>query len=177
MQLRQRLAQSLDRIDDRFRWARLEPGGLVGVGQPPHALSDLDAVASDRLEWSKDPAKDGKVDEKSLQEAAIAVLAEHLGVLSGIEREPSGHSEFVDAEARAWDVKSPVSPDREGWIFDPHHHLEVIREDLDQGEGILLDLSRLQRQDSLCLVEVLQNGLEVHQRGQVLVLLEQELVG
>lgn len=177
MQLRERLAQRIDRIDDRFRWARFDPAGLVAVGQPAHPLPEPETVATDRLQWSHDPAKGGKADDKSVQEAAVAVMAEHLGVLSGMQREPSGHSEFLDDRGRPWDVKSPVSPDREGWNFDPHHHLEVIREDLDQGEGILLDLSRLHTQDSRSLVAVLQDGLEVHQHGQVLVLLEQDLVG
>lgn len=176
MQVTSRLAQRLDRLDDRYRWARLEPQGLVATGRPPEPIEHLDQVAADHVDWSKDPAKGDRVDEKSLQEAAVAVLAEHLGVLSELQRESTGHSEFVDGQQQAWDVKSPVSPDREGWIFDPHHHLEVLREDLGQGEAILLDLSRLRKPDATSLLSVLHQGLEVQERNQVLVLLEAELV-
>ena len=176
MQVSSRLAQRLDRMDDRFRWARLEPQGLVATGRPPEPIDNLDQVAADHVDWSKDPAKGERVDEKSLQEAAVAVLAEHLGVLTDLQRESTGHSEFLDGQQQAWDVKSPVSPDREGWIFDPHHHLEVLREDLGQGEAILLDLSRLNRSDATSLVSILDQGLEIHERDHVLLLLEADLV-
>jgi hypothetical protein len=163
-------------MDERFRWARFGSAGLEAVGQPPRPLQDPVLAAQDAVELSRDPAKGGKVDDKSLEEAAVAVLAEHLGVLSGVRREKTGHSEFTDEQARLWDVKSPLSPDRPGWIFDPAHHLEVVQEDLDQGEGILLDMTRLNRTDSVALLSQLGQGLSVQQTGHLLVLLDQTLL-
>ena len=170
------LARRLDRIDDRFRFARLSPSGLQPVGQPAHPLTNPDQSALDAVELSRDPAKGNKIDDKSLKEAAVAVLAVHLGVLTGVQREATGHSEFCDDQQRNWDVKSPISPDRPGWIFDPHHQLEVVQEDLDQGEGILLDLTDLNPTDSRSLLQEMAHGLSLEQSGHVLVLLDQNLL-
>lgn len=171
-----RLAQRLNQIDERFRWARLGSAGLEAVGQSPRPIADVEQAAQDAVELSRDPAKGGKVDDKSLEEAAVAVLAEHLGVLSGVQREETGHSEFTDDHGRLWDVKSPLSPDRPGWVFDPAHHVEVVQEDLDQGEGILLDMTRLSRTDSVALLGELGQGLSVQQTGHLLVLLDESLL-
>lgn len=172
-----RLAERVDRMDDRCRWSRIGTRGLEPVGQPAHPLANLDQVVEDALTWSQDPAKGGKVDEKSLQEAAVAVLASHLGVLTGIEREATGHSEFQDGQGRLWDVKSPVSPDRPGWVFDPGHHLQVVRDDLDNGEGILLDLSALRKPDALALTATLESGLSADEQGRLLILADQGILG
>jgi hypothetical protein len=171
-----RFAQRLDRIDDRFRWARINGQGLEPVGKSPTPLGDLEAIAADRLDWTHDPAKGGKPDDKSVQEGAVAVLAEHLGALDGLVREPSGHSEFLDGQNQPWDVKSPVSPDRPGWLFDPYHHLQVATDEIAGGESVLLDMTRLRSEDSLQLLQVLQDGTTLAQRGHLLLLLDQDLV-
>ena len=171
-----RFAERLDRLDDRFRWARVGAKGLEPVGREPEPLVDLATVAADRLDWTHDPAKGGKSDEKSVQEGAVAVLAEHLGAASGLRREPSGHSEFLDGQQEPWDVKSPVSPDRPGWIFDPYHHLQVASDEIAGGESVMLDMTRLKREDSLQLLQVLQDGTTVAQRGHLLLLLDNEFV-
>lgn len=172
-----RFAQRLDRLDDRFRWARVgEQGLLEPVGSQPEPLLNLEEIAADRLDWTRDPAKGGKSDDKGLQEGAVAVLAEHLGALDGLQRERTGHSEFVDRNWRPWDVKSPVSPDRPGWVFDPYHHLQVASEEIAGGESVLLDMTRLNDEDSLQLIQVLQDGTSVTQRGHLLLFLDQKLV-
>lgn len=171
-----RFAQRLDRLDDRFRWARLSAEGLVPVGASPSPIADLEQVASDRLEWTHDPAKGGKSDDKSLQEGAVAVLAQHLGAVDGLRREPTGHSEFLDADQVAWDVKSPVSPDRAGWVFDPYHHVEVATDEIAGGESVMLDMTRLKQEDSLQLLEALRDGTTVAERNGLLLLLDQGLL-
>ena len=169
-------AQRLDLIDDRFRWARVGAKGVEPVGHEPHPLDNVQSLAADRLEWTRDPAKGRKIDDKSLQEGAVAVLAEHLGALDGLRREPTGHSEFTDEHQQSWDVKSPVSPDRAGWVFDPYHHLQIATDEIAGGESILLDMTRLKSVDSLQLLQVLQDGTTVAQRGHLLLLLDQDLV-
>lgn len=172
-----RFAQRLDRLDDRFRWARVgEQGRLEPVGSPPEPLANLQQIAADRLDWTHDPAKGGKSDDKSLQEGAVAVLAEHLGALDGLQRERTGHSEFIDRNQQTWDVKSPISPDRAGWVFDPYHHLQVASDEIAGGESVLMDMTRLHRDHSLQLIQVLQDGTSVAQRGHLLLLLDQDLV-
>ncbi len=171
-----RFAERIDRLDDRFRWARVGSRGPEPVGQDPHPVADPQSLAIDRLEWTRDPAKGGNSDDKSIQEGAVAVLAEHLGALHGLRRETTGHSEFTDSTQQAWDVKSPVSPDRPGWVFDPYHHLEVATEEIAGGESVLLDMSRLKTDDSLQLLQVLQDGTTLAQRGHLLLLLDEELV-
>ncbi len=171
-----RFAQRLDRLDDRFRWARMGTKGLEPVGSEPRPIADLEQLANDRLEWTRDPAKGGKSDDKSVQEGAVAVLAQHLGAVDGLRREPSGHSEFLDADQIAWDVKSPVSPDRPGWIFDPYHHVEVATEEIAGGESVMLDMTRLKKEDSLSLLEALRDGTTVAERGGLLLLLDEALL-
>lgn len=171
-----RFAARLDRIDDRFRWARLGTQGLEPVGTNPSPISDHEQVATDRVDWMHDPAKGGKSDDKSIQEAAVAVIAEHLGALQGLEREATGHSEFVDSKKQAWDVKSPVSPDRAGWIFDPYHHVQVATEEIAGGESVMLDMTRLKQEDSLQLLEALKDGTTLAERGGLLLLLDETLL-
>lgn len=171
-----RFAQRLDRLDDRFRWARLDANGLRPVGSEPQTISNLEEVASERIEWTHDPAKGGKSDDKSVQEGAVAVLAQHLGAVDGLRREPTGHSEFLDSKETAWDVKSPVSPDRPGWVFDPYHHVEVATEEIAGGESVMLDMTRLKREDSLQLLEALQDGTTVAERDGLLLLLDESLL-
>jgi len=168
----ERFRRRVDGLDDRFRWARLTPAGLQPIGLPPHSVEQN--VIADSLQLSFDPAKGGKCDDKSLQEAAVGLLAQHLGIFQDVRREASGHSEFVARQGPTpcWDVKSPVSPDRPGWLFDPAGLSQGIRQDLDQGEGILLDLSRLRQEDSRSLVTTLQQDLSQVQAENVLILLE-----
>lgn len=172
----ERFRHRVDSLDDRFRWARLTPSGLQAVGLPPHAVEQNEIL--DSLQFTQDPAKGGKCDDKSLQEAAVGLLAQHLGVLQEVRRESSGRSEFETNSSltTCWDVKSPVSPDRPGWFFDPVGLSQGVREDLDQGEGILLDLSRLQRKDSEALVSQLQQELSPNQAESVLVFLDEKWI-
>ena len=171
-----RFAARIDRIDDRFRWARLGTQGIEPVGANPSPVSNLEQVAKDRVEWMHDPAKGGNSDDKSIQEAAVAVLAEHLGAVEGLRREPTGHSEFIDSNKQAWDVKSPVSPDRAGWIFDPYHHVQVATDEIAGGESVMLDMTRLKQDDSLQLLEALKDGTTVAERGGLLLLLDETLL-
>jgi len=167
-------------MDDRARWARFQGAGLEAVGSAPQPASaaELRALCADSLDLAHDPAKGGKPDDKSIEEAAVAVLGERLGALRGLSRESTGYSEFVDADGVKWDVKSPFSPpaDKPGWLFDANHQRDVLHDDLSNGEGILLDMTRVNRRDAGSLLEVLQTGLTQDERGHVLLLLDEGLL-
>lgn len=97
-------------------------------------------------ELAKDPAHDGKVSEKSLHEASVALALEESGRLKGpIRRDPrpSG-GDFIDQDGNVWDIKSFDSrwpPRKGGFVLE--RDILKISEELKKGEHIILDTTNL----------------------------------
>jgi hypothetical protein len=92
-----------------------------------------------------DPAHNGKITKGSRREAEVGVALEERGDLPGpITRDPSGFSEFIDANGQMWDVKGFSSkwPIRRGGF-----HLETAMEKIDgeisNKENVILDTKDL----------------------------------
>jgi hypothetical protein len=105
-------------------------------------------------ELAQDPAHNGAINAKSLQEARVGLEAEANGTIPGpIRRAPFGpdgedQGEFIDADEQRWDVKSspdvqPSTSRRPGQpIPNPQSTQEfsdMINNELDRGENVLLD--------------------------------------
>lgn len=173
---------ALERIWQRFQqlaatcaWATLDESGGLAVLCQAHQPAD----ASDRREidakgaaLARDPAKGEALQPGGIEEASVAFMAEHYGVLpQPVGRETTGYSEFVDGQGRNWDVKSPLSPPPgAGWVLDVPHQVEKVREDLAQGDRILLNLSRCSATDAAAVLEGLDQALQGDERSRVAVL-------
>lgn len=155
------------------RFIALDNDGVSSRGEEPHPFSEEDRgeVYDKGPDLARDPARGDKILPQTLEEASVALMAEHLEVFETVRRESSGSAEFVDEKGQAWDVKSPVSPPPEqGWFFAPEHHLGKIREDFDQGDRVLLNLSRCNEQDSQTMIEHLNQSLTQDEKGRLLIL-------
>lgn len=143
----------------------------VGESEDHWTESELDEVMPRVESLATDPARGSWIADTGLEEAAVALTAENLEVFESLRRETSGHSEFQDESGRAWDVKSPVSPPpNQGWNYSPHHHLEVVKKDLETGDRILLNLSRVTPEDAGATITVLQENLPCDFRDDLLIL-------
>lgn len=117
----------------------------------PRTPEELEALASD-------PAHGGEVTPKSLQERAIGLELEQQGVLEGpITRDPTGSAEFIDANGQKWDIKGPNSsfPPKKGG-FKLEKDLAKIGDELDRGENVIVDTSKMSNKD----LNALQAGVE-----------------
>ena len=127
-------------------------------------------------ELAADPAKGGKINDGSLEEAAVALTAEHQKALPKLTRETSGSAEFIDANGVAWDVKSPLSPPPgQNWSSSPEHQITKIRHDLGQGDKVLFNLSRVNEKDRDATLALMQEKLSCQERSQLLILTDPEV--
>ena len=130
-------------------------------------IDTIDAYTNKRLaeeehatrleELAKDPAKGGRVDDKTRREAEVALQLEEMGLLAGpIRRDPSGDAEFIDRRGMLWDVKQFHSEN--GW-FDLREAVKTIRGELLAGENVILDTKFLDSNDAAALRSVIEaNG-------------------
>jgi len=104
--------------------------------------AELDALA-------KDPAHAGSTRQydvdQGLLEQKVGLSLEESGKLKGpITRDPTGASEFFDANGQAWDVKSFNSnfkPSKGGYTL--QKSMDSILDSLGKNENVLLDTSNL----------------------------------
>ena len=108
-------------------------------------------------ELAKDPAKGGRVDDKTRREAEVALQLEEMGLLAGpIRRDPSGDAEFIDRRGTLWDIKQFHSEN--GW-FDLREAVKTIRGEILAGENVILDTKFLDANDAAALRSVIEaNG-------------------
>lgn len=170
----------MDRVEqlDHHRWARLTAEGLKTEGEAPNPWTqDEFCGASHRADaLALDPAKGDRITPGGVEEAAVALMGEHLGLFDHFQRESSGSAEFVDQSGVEWDVKSPLTPpEGQDWFFDPHHQLGKIRHDFSQGDRVLLNLSRVSDEDAVDLLELLHQELSFDEKGQLLIFLEDDV--
>lgn len=173
---------ALDRIWQRFQqlaatcaWATLEEGGGLAVlcqAHQPADTSDRREIDAKGAALARDPAKGEALQPGGIEEASVAFMAEHYGVLpQPVGRETTGYSEFVDGQGRKWDVKSPLSPPAgAGWVLDVPHQVEKVHEELARGERVLLNLSRCTPTDAAAVLEGLDQALQGDARSRVAVL-------
>ena len=149
------------------RWTSLQGQSLSERG--PALQEDS---WQENLSLAFDPARGQKVDPSTLEEAAVAVHAGASGVLKGLRRESTGHSEFTDWEGKMWDVKSPISPpaDAQWWVFDPAHQADVVQGEISGDENVLLNLTRCRPADAESLRQTLLSRLQPWETSRVLVL-------
>lgn len=181
-QLRKQIYRRVHAMLRSCQWAVLAPNvGLASLRGAPAEVSKpvLDAIEAKLPQLAADPAHGGTVSRASVEEAAVAVAGRLGGALSGaVRRENSGVSEFIgENSAVTWDVKSPVSPqDGEAWAFDAEHQVDVVRHDLQQGDLVLLNLSRCSVADARAVTRRLNANLTPSEREQVYVLAPSEAV-
>lgn len=157
---------------DDASFARLNcSGDLERVGEPAQEWpQDKMEDALDRLgELAVDPAKGERILEGGVEEAVVALNAQRLGVFEEVSRETSGGAEFEDQDGEDWDVKSPVSPpaDQE-WYFSPDHHLKKVRKDLDRGDRVLFNLTRVSSVDRDSTIALFKDELSCDEKSRVL---------
>ena len=157
-----------------FRFLRLENDGrrtLVGAESDPWTETELTDAFERVRSLASDPARGDKITPMGLEEAGVALTAENLHVFPRLDRESTGGSEFQAPDGTQWDVKSPFSPPADqGWFYSPHHQLEKVRDDLDGGENVLLNLSRVTSTDRDATLDLFGQELSQDERGRVLIL-------
>lgn len=109
----------------------------------------------DRLEkLAADPAHGNKVEPKGLHEAVIGLALEEKGDLDAlITRDPRPDGgEFIDGSGKVWDVKGFRSglPPRKGG-FALKKDLDKIANELQKGEGVIVDTTFLSPSDTATL--------------------------
>jgi hypothetical protein len=125
---------------------------------------------------ASDPAKGNKIVDGSLEEAAVALTAERKQIFREATREASGSAEFIDDRGIQWDVKSPLSPPLgQNWAYSPEHQLVKIRHDLEQGDQVLFNLSRVNDKDRDDTLRLLKAELTCQERAQLVILTDPEL--
>lgn len=121
--------------------------------------AELDALAAD-------PAHAGskrQIDiDKGLHEQKVGLGVEESGKIKGpLTRDPSGKSEFFDADGQAWDVKSFNSnykPKKGGYTL--QKSMDEIYDSLTKNENILLDTTNLsEAHKAELLKEISEKGL------------------
>ena len=141
----------------------------VGDPQDTWTPAEVDNVMPRVRELATDPARGTKLSDMGLEEASVALSAEHLHVFTHLERESTGEAEFRDEHGVAWDVKSPLSPPPEqGWAYSPEHQLEKVRKDFGQGDQVLLNLTRVTSADRDATLALFKQSLNSEERGQIL---------
>ncbi len=139
--------------------------------------SGLEAAVERAPKLASDPAKGNKITDGSIEEAAVALTAEHQKIFLSATRESSGSAEFIDNFGIAWDVKSPLSPpEGQNWNFSAEHQLTKVRHDLSQGDKVLFNLSRVNDKDRDDTLHLFAQELTLNERGQIVVLTDKEIV-
>jgi hypothetical protein len=89
---------------------------------------------------ARDPARGNIVDDAGRAEAEVGMGLEEGGKVHGLERDPSGAGEFIDASGTAWDVKAPRSqyPVKIGG-FEVNRTMELIQREINAGENVMID--------------------------------------
>lgn len=154
-------------------------GKFEQVGNPSDSwtASELDRAVERSTALATDPAKGNKITDGGIEEAAVALTAEHLRVFEMVTRESSGGAEFIDEKQIAWDVKSPLSPPvNQNWQFSPSHQLEKVRHDFSQGDRVLFNLSRVNSKDRDDVLQLFSQELTCDERGQIVILTEPEVL-
>jgi hypothetical protein len=171
-------APKLQLLADRYRQLSLETVFYVKEGDGYVRCLPSDPPEPDfpsRLSMISDPAHGGKINAGSLEEGAVGLWAEATGVVSSLQRESTGLSEFVDFQGQTWDVKSPISPpSHQNWTFDASHQVTVVQEELDGGENVLLNLSRCNPTDSAEVVELLKHNIKPWEQQRVVILMRED---
>lgn len=158
----------------RYRFIRLESNGnqaLVGLAGDPWDAEEMSSALERIRSLAADPAKGGKINDASIEEATVALTAENLEVFEGLKRDQTGRAEFLDSKGESWDVKSPLSPPpHQNWHFSPHHQLQKVRKDFSNGDKVLLNLSRVNPQDRDKTLTLFSKALTANEKGQLLIL-------
>ena len=179
-----RLRQAtMDRLNtmSSHRFLRLECDGsrtVVGAEQDPWTDKEIEDAHSRIRDLAGDPARGEKITEAGLDEAAVALTAENLHVFPRLEREKTGGAEFKAPDGSSWDVKSPLSPPpNQNWYYSPHHHLDKVRKDLDQGDNVFLNLTRVTEQDRDATLDLFSQELSCDEKGRILILSDAPIQG
>lgn len=152
---------------------------FVQVGAPAEKWdpNELKAALQRAPELATDPAKGNKITEGGIEEAAVALTAEHLHIFDSATRESSGSAEFIDNRGISWDVKSPLSPlPGQNWAYSPDHQLVKIRHDLSQGDRVLFNLSRVNDKDRDDTLKLLTDELTCGERSLLVILTDPEVI-
>jgi hypothetical protein len=93
-----------------------------------------------------DPAHNGKISPKSIQEAEVGLSLEESGHIKGpITRDPRPDGgEFIDADGNTWDVKAFDSrwpPKKGGFKLD--RDIAKVESEIIKGENVIIDTSYL----------------------------------
>lgn len=157
-----------------------EQGNFKVVGEPEDrwTSSELESVMPQVGPLATDPARGEKISQGGLEEAAVALSAENLEVFEDLKRETTGSAEFEDEKGVEWDVKSPLSPPPgQNWEFSPEHQLEKVRHDFAQGDKVLFNLTRLNKDDLQETIELFRSHLLPEERDDLLFLTDYPLAG
>lgn len=159
-------------------WGRLTEKGFSAGEEPlsPCLPEDEQAIRKRGNSLASDPARGKKVSPGSIEEAAIAFMAEKSGIMAKpVTRETTGSSEFIDACNRRWDVKSPLSPPPGApWAMDAAHQLVKIRQEFTSKESVLLNLTRCNEKDTAEIIALLKRELSEDERSRIAVLVIRE---
>jgi hypothetical protein len=148
----------------------------VGADPPEWDSKSLHLALGRAAELASDPAKGNKISDGGIEEAAVALTAEHHSVFLQATRETSGSAEFIDDQGVAWDVKSPLSPPPgQNWAYSPDHQLVKIRHDLSQGDRVLFNLSRVNDKDRDDTLNLLKAELTCEERSKLVILTDPEV--
>jgi len=137
--------------------------GTVGAGQKVDDVDDAPKVDPKKEEpeptfgqlkarlkkLAEDPAHNGKISAKTINEAKVGLRLEKSGKLKGpITRDPNpAGAEFIDANGVKWDVKSFRSdfPPRKGG-FKLDRDLEKLKAELSKAENVIIDTQKMSPQ-------------------------------
>ncbi|QRN97205.1 LysM peptidoglycan-binding domain-containing protein [Archangium violaceum] len=132
-------ARKVDDVDDA---PKVDPKKQ----EPESTLAQLRARFT---ELARDPAHNGKISSKTINEAKVGLKLEKSGKLKGpITRDPNpAGAEFIDADGIKWDVKSFRSdfPPKKGG-FKLERDLEKIKSELAEGENVIIDTQKMSPQ-------------------------------
>jgi hypothetical protein len=102
------------------------------------------------LELARDPGQGGKITPKTMQEALAAYDLEQSGDLPApVTRSEDPAADFLDGTGQEWDVKgfhSGFPPSQGGYDLDTS--MTKIEAELNRGENVILDTSKLTEADS-----------------------------
>lgn len=136
------LAVAMTRIEKKGTRNNAPHTVRQGKVEPPKRFPRSEKEYED---LARDPAHGGAISDKTIREREVGVGLEEAGEVPGpITRDPTGGSEFIDANGQAWDVKGFNSnfPPRKGG-FDLMRDAGKIDSALATGENIMLDTAKL----------------------------------
>jgi hypothetical protein len=175
----ERVQQRLKGMEDQA-FVRLNCDSTFSpLGTPVDSWSqeEIEAAVKRAPDLATDPAKGNKITDGGIEEAAVALTAEHQMLFSFATRESTGSAEFIDDKGIAWDVKSPLSPPPDqNWQFSPDHQLVKVRHDLAQGDQVLFNLSRVNDKDRDDTLSLFAHQLTCEERGKIVILTDPEIV-